>query len=156
MATGLRPSGNVYFPGHPSDQGGHHPETCVRKSFGDRVTGSTRLPAGAPVAFACDGGVNDGKGGCAVVAGPGEFAGKVIGQQDLAALLAPFGMIVTVDPDEDMAMQTAQMANALVGAVEAHASRAEGRLPAAGRRPGRPGAGGADGVRRGALPGTGR
>ena len=70
-------------------------------------------------------GVNDGKGGCAVVAGPGEFAGKVIGQQDLAALLAPFGMIVTVDPDEDMAMQTAQMANALVGAVEAHASRAE-------------------------------
>ena len=60
-----------------------------------------------------------------MVAGPGEFAGKVIGQQDLAALLAPFGMIVTVDPDEDMAMQTAQMANALVGAVEAHASRAE-------------------------------
>ena len=49
----------------------------------------------------------------------------MIGQQDLAALLAPFGMIVTVDPDEDMAMQTAQMANALVGAVEAHASRAE-------------------------------
>ena len=71
-------------------------------------------------------GVNDGKGGCVVVAaGPGEFAGKVIGKQDLAALLAPFGMIVTVDPDQDMAMQTAQMANALVGAVEAHASRAE-------------------------------
>ena len=60
-----------------------------------------------------------------MVAGPGEFAGKVIGQQDLAALLAPFGMIVTVDPDEGMAMQTAQMANALVGAVEAHASPAE-------------------------------
>ena len=60
-----------------------------------------------------------------MVAGPGEFAGKVIGQQDLAALLAPFGMIVTVDPDQDMAIQTAQMANALVGAVEAHASRAE-------------------------------
>ena len=90
------------------------------------MTGSTPAAAGAPVAFACDGGgVNDGKGGCAVVAGPGEFAGRVIGQQDLAALLAPFGMIVTVDPDEDMAMQTAQMANALVGAVEAHASRAE-------------------------------
>ena len=60
-----------------------------------------------------------------MVAGPGEFAGKDLGQQDLAALLAPFGMIVTVDPDEDMALQTAQMANALVGAVEAHASRAE-------------------------------
>ena len=49
----------------------------------------------------------------------------MIGQQDLAALLAPFGMIVKVDPDKDMALQTAQMANALVGAVEAHASRAE-------------------------------
>ena len=60
-----------------------------------------------------------------MVAGPGEFAGRVIGQQDMAALLAPFGMIVNVDPDEDMALQTAQMANALVGAVEAHASRAE-------------------------------
>jgi hypothetical protein len=59
------------------------------------------------------------------MAEPGEYAGRVIGQQDLAALLASFGMIVTVDPDEDMALQTAQMANALVGAVEAHASRAE-------------------------------
>ena len=43
----------------------------------------------------------------------------------MAALLAPFGMIVQVDPDQDQALQTAQMANALVGAVEAHASRAE-------------------------------
>ena len=65
-------------------------------------------------------------------AGPGEFAGKVIGQQDLAALLAPFGMIVKVDPDKDMAMQTTQMANALVGAVEAHASRA-GRVVVVGQ-----------------------
>jgi hypothetical protein len=56
---------------------------------------------------------------------PGEFAGKVIGHQDLAEMLAPFGMIVQVDPEEDMALQTAQMANALVGAAEAHASRAE-------------------------------
>ena len=71
-------------------------------------------------------GVNDAKGGCVVVAaGPGEFAGKVIGQQDLAALLSQFGMIVQIDPGEDMALQTAQMANALAGAVEAHASRAE-------------------------------
>ena len=90
------------------------------------MTGLTRLPAGAPVAFACDGkGHRQEEAGVRVMAEPGEYAGRVIGQQDLAALLAPFGMIVTVDPDEDMAMQTAQMANALVGAVEAHASRAE-------------------------------
>ena len=62
---------------------------------------------------------------CRGMAAAGEYAGGVIGHQELAALLAPFGMIVQVDPDEDMAFQTAQMANALVGAVEAHASRAE-------------------------------
>jgi len=55
----------------------------------------------------------------------GEYAGTVIGHEELAAMLAPFGMIVTVDPGEDMAFQAAQMANALVGAAEAHASRAE-------------------------------
>jgi hypothetical protein len=59
------------------------------------------------------------------VARPGEYAGEVIGHEELAALLAPFGMIVKVDPDEDMAFQAAQLANALVGAVESHASRAE-------------------------------
>ncbi|MGH3156598.1 MAG: hypothetical protein ACRDNF_08510 [Streptosporangiaceae bacterium] len=59
------------------------------------------------------------------MAAPGEYAGGVIGHQDLAALLAPFGMIVQVDPQEDLAFQAAQLANALVGAVEAHASRAE-------------------------------
>ena len=90
------------------------------------MTGLTRLPAGAPVAFACDGkGYRQEEAGVRVMAEPGEYAGRVIGQQELAALLASFGMIVTVDPDEDMALQTAQMANALVGAVEAHASRAE-------------------------------
>jgi C4-type Zn-finger protein len=90
------------------------------------VTGLTRLPAGAPVAFACDGkGYRQEEAGVRVMAEPCEYAGRVIGQQDLAALLASFGMIVTVDPDEDMALQTTQMANALVGAVEAHASRAE-------------------------------
>jgi hypothetical protein len=55
----------------------------------------------------------------------GEYAGRVIGHQELAGLLAPFGMLVKVNPGEDMAFQSAQLANALVGAVEAHASRAE-------------------------------
>lgn len=32
--------------------------------------------------------VSDGKGRCVMSAGPGELAGKVIGQQDPAALLA--------------------------------------------------------------------
>lgn len=59
------------------------------------------------------------------MARPGEYAGGVIGPEELAAMLAPFGMIVTVDPGADMAFQVAQMANALVGAAEAHASRAE-------------------------------
>ena len=62
---------------------------------------------------------------CRGMAAPGEYAGGVIGHQELAALLAPFGMIVQVDPEEDLVFQTAQLANVLVGAVEAHTSRAE-------------------------------
>jgi hypothetical protein len=38
----------------------------------------------------------------------GSSRARVIGHQDLAALLAPFGMIVQVDPDQDQALQTAQ------------------------------------------------
>ena len=151
------PSGNVYLPGHPSHQHQHRPQTCVREGFGVRVSGLTPPARRVPITFACDGGgLNNGKGGCVVVAGPGEFAGMVIGQQDLAALLSQFGMIVQVDTDEDMALQTAQMANALAGAVEAHASRAEDVYLQQGADPAEPGPGGADGVRRGALPGTGR
>ena len=85
----------------------------------------------------------------------GEYAGKVIGQQDLAALLAPFGAIVKVDPDEEMALQTAQLANALVGAVEAHASQAEDACRQQGADPADL-VRWADGVRRGALPGADR
>ena len=50
-------------------------------------------------------------------------------------MLAPFGMIVQVDPEADIAFQTAQMANALVGAAEAHASRAEDAYRQQGAEP---------------------
>lgn len=57
--------------------------------------------------------------------------------EDLAALLARFGMIVGLDasPDADTELQTAQLAHALVGAVEAHASRAEQAYRDAGAEP---------------------
>ncbi len=57
-------------------------------------------------------------------------------------------MIVQVDPDQDQALQTAQMANALVGTVEAHASRAEDAYRQQGADP-------ADLVRVGSGPGQG-
>jgi hypothetical protein len=65
---------------------------------------------------------------------PGEFAGKVIEMEDLAALLARFGMIVKLDegPGAETELQAAQMAHALVGAAEAHATRAEQAYRAAG------------------------
>jgi hypothetical protein len=65
---------------------------------------------------------------------PGEFAGKVIEMEDLAALLARFGMIVKLDesPGAEAELQAAQMAHALVGAAEAHATRAEHAYRAAG------------------------
>ncbi|MGI5171693.1 hypothetical protein ACQEU3_45840 [Spirillospora sp. CA-253888] len=56
---------------------------------------------------------------------PDEYMGTVISLEELAALLRPFGMIVTVDPGADRHYQAAQVAHALVGVVEAHASRAE-------------------------------
>ncbi len=67
----------------------------------------------------------------------GEFAGEVIGLGDLVDLLARFGMIVKLDdgPGADKELQTAQLAHALVGAVEAHATRAEEAYRAAGADP---------------------
>jgi hypothetical protein len=56
---------------------------------------------------------------------PGRYLGKVIPLKELAAMLAPFGMMVTIDPGADMDYQAMQMSHALVGVVEAHASRAE-------------------------------
>ena len=87
------------------------------------------------------------------MAGPGEFAGKVIGQQDLAGVAGPVlhdrhGLPGSGHGDG----VRRRWLNALVGAVEAHASRAEDAYRRQGADPGRPGAGGADGVRRGALP----
>ena len=77
---------------------------------------------------------------CAVVtkqgedAGGGSFAGRVMEPGELKELLAKFGMIVGLDtgPDVDANLQVAQMAHALVGVVEAHATRAEEAYRAAG------------------------
>ncbi len=69
--------------------------------------------------------------------GPGEWAGEVIPLDELAALLARFGMIVGLDtsPEADKVLQGAQLAHALVGAVEAHATRAEQAYRDAGAEP---------------------
>src|SRR5208282_3349168 len=56
---------------------------------------------------------------------PGEYMGKVIGLEELAEMLAPFGMIVKADRHAELDYQAMQMAHALAGCVQAHASRAE-------------------------------
>ena len=58
---------------------------------------------------------------------PGQWAGTVIPADELTALLARFGMMVGVDDstEADAELQAAQLAHALVGAAEAHATRAE-------------------------------
>ncbi|MBO2461643.1 hypothetical protein [Actinomadura violacea] len=56
---------------------------------------------------------------------PGEYMDKVIGLKELVDLLAPFGMIVQLDPGAEPNYQAMQMAHALAGCVQAHASRAE-------------------------------
>ncbi len=68
---------------------------------------------------------------------PGEWAGKVIPPRELGALLARFGMIVGLDtsPKADEELQSAQMAHALLGAAEAHATRAEQAYRDAGAEP---------------------
>jgi hypothetical protein len=68
---------------------------------------------------------------------PGEWAGVVIPSRELAALLARFGMMVALDtsPEADEEFQSAQLAHALVGAVEAHATRAEQAYRDAGAEP---------------------
>lgn len=67
----------------------------------------------------------------------GEWAGEVIPLEQLAALLAQFGMIVGLDTSSDAnyELQAAQLAHALVGAVEAHATRAEQAYRDAGAEP---------------------
>jgi hypothetical protein len=67
---------------------------------------------------------------------PGEWAGEVIPLDELAALLARFGMIVGLNPSGDTELQTVQLAHALVGAAEAHATRAEQAYRDAGAGPG--------------------
>ena len=56
---------------------------------------------------------------------PGEYLDTVIPLEELVELLAPFGMIVTLDSGAEPEYQAMQMSHALVGVVEAHASRAE-------------------------------
>ena len=68
---------------------------------------------------------------------PGEWAGKVIPLEELAELLARFGMIVGVDASREAnsELQAVQLAHALVGAAEAHATRAEQAYRDAGAGP---------------------
>jgi hypothetical protein len=68
---------------------------------------------------------------------PGEWAGEVIPARELVALLARFGMMVGLDtsPEADQELQSAQLAHALVGAAEAHATRAEQAYRDAGAQP---------------------
>ncbi len=67
----------------------------------------------------------------------GEWGGEVIPTEELTALLARFGMIVGLDtsPEADHEFQAAQLAHALVGAAEAHATRAEQLYRDAGAQP---------------------
>jgi len=47
LTGALRPSGNVYLPGHPSHQPRHRPQTCVQKppaSPGTRAAAAESLP----------------------------------------------------------------------------------------------------------------
>src|SRR5699024_8861754 len=68
---------------------------------------------------------------------PGEWAGSVIPTGELLRLLERFGMQVGLDdsPEADRELQTAQLAHALVGAAEGHATRAEDVYRGAGAEP---------------------
>jgi hypothetical protein len=61
----------------------------------------------------------------------------VIPPRELVTLLARFGMMVGLDtsPKADQELQAAQLAHALVGAAEAHATRAEQAYRDAGAEP---------------------
>ena len=65
------------------------------------------------------------------------FAGRVMEPGELKELLARFGMMVGLDtgPEANTNLQVAQLAHALVGVVEAHATRAEEAYRAAGADP---------------------
>lgn len=65
------------------------------------------------------------------------YAGKIMQVGELKELLAKFGMMVGLDssPEADTDLQVAQLAHALVGVVEAHATRAEEAYRDAGAGP---------------------
>jgi len=65
------------------------------------------------------------------------YAGKVMELGELKDLLAKFGMMVGLDtsPEADTDLQVTQLAHALVGVAEAHATRAEEAYRAAGAGP---------------------
>lgn len=65
------------------------------------------------------------------------YAGKIMELGELKELLAKFGMMVGLDtsPGADIELQVVQLAHALVGVVEAHATRAEEAYRAAGAGP---------------------
>jgi len=65
------------------------------------------------------------------------YAGRIMELGELKDLLAKFGMMVGLDtsPEADTDLQVVQLAHALVGVVEAHATRAEEAYRDAGAGP---------------------
>lgn len=68
--------------------------------------------------------------------GPHPYAGGVMTVEQLRELLNKFGMSFGMEPDADEALITTQLAHALVGIAEAHATRAEQAYRLAGAEPG--------------------
>jgi hypothetical protein len=68
---------------------------------------------------------------------PAPLAGRVADPEELVELLARFGMMMTVNEEEadSRELLTASQADALIGCVEAHASRAEDAANHAGAGP---------------------
>jgi hypothetical protein len=95
-----------------------------------------RADVASPAAIACPS-MSMQQRGAGAGGRPGEWAGMVIPADEVAALLARFGMMVGLDtsPGADHAFQSAQLAHALVGAAEAHATRAEQAYRDAGAHP---------------------
>lgn len=71
--------------------------------------------------------MGDGHAQAGSAGGAGEWAGRVIPTGELLALLERFGMQFGLDtsPEADHELQAAQLAHALLGAAEGHATRAE-------------------------------
>jgi hypothetical protein len=89
------------------------------------LTQSPPLIVEAPITSVVFAGISQERSTVVAAKRPGEYLDTVISLEELAAMLAPFGMMVQIDPEADRDYMAMQMSHALVGVVEAHASRAE-------------------------------